>query len=171
MIQRRYDSAVTQNSSQPAGAAFLLAQLGAHAAAKFAERIGRHDLTPPQAGILRMLRGNPRISQQQLAERLGILPSRVVAFVDDLERLGLVQRARDDTDRRRNALQLTNAGRAALEAIGRVARAHEADLCAGLTDTEREKLIALLGRIAEQQGLTPGVHPGYRTVNPPAARR
>jgi DNA-binding MarR family transcriptional regulator len=66
---------------------------------------------------------------------------------------------------------LTEAGRAALETIGRVARAHEADVCAALTDTERNQLIALLGRIAEQQGLTPGVHPGYRTEDPAGARR
>ena len=32
------------------GAAFLLAQLGAHAARRFADRVAELDLTPPQAG-------------------------------------------------------------------------------------------------------------------------
>jgi hypothetical protein len=34
-------------------------------------------------------------------------------------------------------------------------------LCAALTDEEREQLAALLKRIADQQGLRPGVHPGF----------
>lgn len=171
MIRGRYDRAVTKRDESRGGAAFLLAQLGAHASMKFAERIAAHDLTPPQAGILRQLSGNPGISQQQLAQGLGMLPSRIVAFVDDLERLCLVQRVRDDTDRRRNALQLTDSGRTALEKIGRAARAHENELCAGLSDEERGQLVGLLSRIAERQGLTPGVHPGYRRIEPPAARR
>ncbi|PZS14174.1 MAG: MarR family transcriptional regulator [Pseudonocardiales bacterium] len=172
MIQTRYGSGVTTKSDRPVGgAAFLLAQLGAHAATKFAERIGLHDLTAPQAGILRLLRGNQGISQQELAERLGVLPSRIVAFVDELERVGFVQRVRDESDRRRNALRLTDSGRGALETIARAARAHEADMCAGLTDHEHQQLIDLLARVAERQGLRPGVHPGYRTMRPPAARR
>lgn len=153
--------------SMPGGVAFLLAQLGAHAAARFGERISEHDLTPPMAGILGLLSGAPGISQQELATRLGVLPSRLVAFVDELEDRGLVQRIRDDVDRRRNSLQLTEAGRAALATIGRVGRAHEASLTAALSDRDREQLVALLQRIAEEQGLTPGVHPGYRSVTGP----
>jgi DNA-binding MarR family transcriptional regulator len=152
-------------------AAFLLTQIGAHAAARYAERIGEHGLTPPQTGILGLLRGRPGISQQQLAEMLGMLPSRVVAFVDELEAAGYVARVRDGADRRRNSLELTAEGKAVLRTIGTVARAHEADVCAALSDKEHATLKTLLTRIAEQQGLTPGVHPGYRSLRPPAARR
>jgi DNA-binding MarR family transcriptional regulator len=155
----------------PCGAAFLLAQLGAHAAARYAERIGEHGLTPPQTGILGLLRGRPGISQQQLAELLGMLPSRVVAFVDELETAGYVRRVRDGADRRRNSLELTAAGRAVLRTIGGVAKAHENDICTALNAKEHETLIALLTRIADQQGLTPGVHPGYRSLRPPTRRR
>ena len=156
--------------STPGGAAFLLAQLGAHASARFGERIAAHDLTPPMAGILGLLSASPGTSQQELATRLGMLPSRLGAFVDDLEERGLVQRVRDDVDRRRNSLQLTGRGRNALATVGRVGREHEAALTAALTDREREQLTRLLGRIADEQGLTPGVHPGYRTVKPSRAR-
>jgi hypothetical protein len=45
--------------------------------------------------------------------------------------------------------------------------AHEQAITAALEPGEREQLIALLRRIAGEQGLTPGVHPGYRS----AARR
>ena len=52
--------------------AFLLAQLGAHAAERFSERLGALQLTPADAGILRLLRMASGISQQQLSARLQI---------------------------------------------------------------------------------------------------
>jgi hypothetical protein len=48
--------------------------------------------------------------------------------------------------------------------IGRIAREHEAAICATLSHSEREQLGLLLSRIAEEQGLTPGVHPGYSSL-------
>ncbi len=42
--------------------------------------------------------------------------------------------------------------------------AHEEQTCQALSPEEHEQLGALLRRVAEQQGLTPGVHPGYRSV-------
>jgi DNA-binding MarR family transcriptional regulator len=169
MILARYSFGMSTKST-PGGAAFLLAQIGAHAAARFGDRVGEHDLTPPIAGILGLVSASPTISQQELARRLGMLPSRLVAFVDDLEQRGLVQRVRDEVDRRRNSLRLTDAGRAALATIGRVAREHEAALTAALSEREREQLTKLLTRIAGEQGLTAGVHPGYRTLRPPQTR-
>ncbi|WP_433756886.1 hypothetical protein [Nocardia sp. CA-135398] len=50
--------------------------------------------------------------------------------------------------------------------VWQIATAHEADLCEGLDDTEYEHLATLLNRTAEQQQLTPGVHPGYRRMPP-----
>ena len=152
------------------GVAFLLTQLGTHAAARFAERVAEHGLTPPQCGVLGLLRGRPGLSQQELAGILGMVPSRMVALVDELEREGYVQRVRDESDRRRNAVQLTDAGTRAVQTVARVGRAHESEICAALDETEREHLLALLQRVADEQGLTPGVHPGYRFLRPAASR-
>lgn len=146
-------------------APFLLAQVGAHAAMRFAERLAAHDLTPPLVGILRLLRVSPGRSQQALAEELGLLPSRMVAFVDDLEQRGLVRRERSRSDRRVNVLQLTPEGTATLRTVRSVVHAHEAALFGALDPAERGKLTELLQRVADEQGLTPGVHPGYRAMN------
>ena len=151
-------------TDKPTGTGFLIAQLGAHAAMRFASRLEEHGYTPPQAGVLRLLASSPDMSQQDLATRLGMQPSRVVAFVDELEEAGLVKRVRDDLDRRRNTVQLTAKGKRALATIGSVAAAHEADLTKALTSAERHELAGLLGRIAAEQGLTAGVHPGYRAM-------
>jgi DNA-binding MarR family transcriptional regulator len=149
-------------------AAFLLAQLGADAAARFAQRIAELDITPPQAGLLRAVAGDPGRSQQALAAQLGTPPSRLVALVDGLEDRGLLERRRNRNDRRLHAVHLTDAGRKMLREIGRVGRAHDDAVLAVLDDDERAQLVALLRRLADAAGLQPGVHPGYRHL--PAGR-
>lgn len=146
-------------SSSPA---FLLAQVGAHAATRFAERLRELDLTPAHAGILRILVATPAITQQALAAALRTQPSRLVTLVDELEGKELVERQANANDRRRYALQLTEKGRSMLQEIGRIARTYQQELLAALSSDERGQLAALLQRVAEEQGLTRGVHPGYR---------
>jgi DNA-binding MarR family transcriptional regulator len=147
--------------------AFLLAQLGAHAAAQFAERLRVLELTPADAGILRLLRAESGLSQQELAARLQIHPSRLVAILDNLEKPGYVERRVNPDDRRLYSLHLTQAGGEALEKIGSVARKHQDDLLSSINREERNTLTALLLRIADQQGLVRGIHPGYQRLGRP----
>jgi DNA-binding MarR family transcriptional regulator len=144
--------------------AFLLAQVGAHAASQFAERLRVLDLAPADVGILRLLRVASGLSQQELAGKLRIHPSRLVAILDNLEKLGFLERRPNPDDRRLYSLHLTNGGEEVLGKIGKVAREHQAALLAALSDEERAALGSLLLRIADQQGLTRGVHPGYRIM-------
>lgn len=144
-------------------AAFLLAQLGAHAASRFAARLAVLDLIPAHAGLFRMLASVPGLTQRELATALDTLPSRIVLLLDTLEARGLVERRQHDTDRRRHALHLTAAGDALATEVGRIARAHQAALLQALSDEEQDVLAALLQRIADQQQLIRNVHPGYRS--------
>ena len=150
---------------QRAGVAFLLSQVGAHVAATFAERLKPLKITPGHAGILRAIGGQRGISQRSLAALLGMHPSRLVLVLDEMEKLGLVERKASQTDRRTYALHLTERGKEKLETIGRVSRDLPNKICAALKESERETLADLLARIAAEQGLTPGVHPGYRQVS------
>jgi DNA-binding MarR family transcriptional regulator len=147
--------------------AFLLAQLGAHAASQFAERLGVLDLAPADAGILRLLRVSAGLSQQELAGKLQIHPSRLVAILDNLEKRGFVERRANPDDRRLYSIHLTKNGGEILEKIGKVAMEHQDALLSGLTGAERDELAALLLRIADQQGLVRGVHPGYQRLGRP----
>jgi DNA-binding MarR family transcriptional regulator len=144
--------------------AFLLAQLGAHAASRFAEHLEALELTPPDAGILRLLRVAAGISQQELSAKLQIHPSRLVAILDNLEKRKLVERKATANDRRLYSLYLTKNGGEILERVGRVAREHQDGLLAALSGEEREQLTGLLLRVADQQGLARGVHPGYQRL-------
>ncbi|HEY2039308.1 MAG TPA: MarR family transcriptional regulator [Edaphobacter sp.] len=154
-------------SQPPDSAGFLIAQVGAYAAMRFAEALKPHGFTPHDAGILRLLSVSPGLSQQQMAQRLRIYASRLVGVLDDLQQRGWIERRPSAVDRRFYELYLTKEGEAALQTISQVARKHHADLFSSLTEQERSTLAAMLRRVAEQQGLTAGVHPGYSQEEKP----
>ncbi len=109
--------------------------------------------------MLSHLAVNEGQSQQALSRALGIHRSAVVALVDDLEHRRLAERRRDPVDRRAYTLYLTPQGRELLAELQRVAEEDEAELLTALNASERSQLVSLLQRVAESQGLTPGVHP------------
>lgn len=144
--------------------AFLLTQVGTHAAGKFADRVASLGLSPPQVGMLRWIAQQPGNSQQAIAKHFDIQPSRVVTFVDELEERGLAQRGRDPHDRRVRTVELTAQGKQVMRDVRRLITEHDADITATLTGDEREQLRGLLERLAERVDLPPGVHPGYRHI-------
>lgn len=152
-------------------AAFLLAQVGAHAAQKFARRLAPLKLTPPHSGILYILGMTPGLTQRALARRLQMLPSRLVAFLDDLESRGLIERRENPGDRRSYLLHLTEKGRSTLDAVGLISREHQQALLTALDGEQQQQLTALLHRIADQQGLEHGVHPGHARLRGSAGVR
>jgi DNA-binding MarR family transcriptional regulator len=141
-----------------------LAQVGARAAALFADRLRELDLVPAHAGALRAIAANVGISQHALAALLGMVPSRLVGLLDELEQRGFVERRDNAEDRRVYEIHLTEKGSKVMADIGRIARAHDDSMCAPLTEKQRETLRSLLTLIADEQRLTPGVHPGFANV-------
>ena len=167
IIRVTYDvtmSSTADGEKRTDGIAFLLAQLGHHAAALFAEQVATVGLTPPHAGILRAIAAEPGRSQQALSIQLGMLPSRVVVYVDELEERGFLERRTNATDRRLYALHLTAAGKRLMRKLSQLARHHESQLTSGLDPEQYRALRGLLTTVAQQQGLTPHVPPGYRTL-------
>ncbi len=154
-----------RNEGRSAGSAsFLLAQLGNHAATKFAERLEPLGFAPYHAGILRILAQSPGVSQQDLAKTLSMHASRLVGILDELQQRNLVERRPSERDRRLYALHLTSDGESALRRIGEAAREHHQALMAGLSAEQQKQLTDLLEIILKNQNLTQGVHPGYRRL-------
>ncbi|MBZ2198245.1 MarR family winged helix-turn-helix transcriptional regulator [Occultella gossypii] len=165
----RDDGSAPRTSASGQRVAFLLSQVGGFAADRFAERVATLGVVPGDVGLLRLIATHPGVSQRALADLLGVGPSRVVALVDGLERKGLAQRTRSETDRRHHELSLTAAGRSVLTDMRELGAAHEADLLRGLTVAERHTLGSLLATIAASHDLPPDVHPGYRSAGRPDA--
>ena len=157
-------SKIPPSQTPSSGVGFLLSQVGAHVAATFAERIASFGLKPYHAGILNVLANHPGLTQQALADLLGVFPSRLVALLDDLTKLELIERRTSPADRRTYSLHLTQAGHDMGSKICSVAEGMQDDICGALNEKERVTLAELLTRIVAQQKITPGVHPGYRKL-------
>ncbi|MEU3051110.1 MULTISPECIES: MarR family transcriptional regulator [unclassified Streptomyces] len=87
------------------------------------------------------------VSQLDLAERLGINRTIMVAVIDRLEGRGQVLRTRNPENRRQYVLSLTDEGRAAVEAGRRAVAARDARLTAALAPEQVARLNTLLARL------------------------
>jgi len=79
-----------------------------------AEALTPYGIDGRELGVLLVLAGREPTSQQQVAQRLGIDRTTMVALLDTLEGKGLVSRHPDADDRRRNVVGLTDAGQGTL---------------------------------------------------------
>ncbi|WNM36811.1 MarR family transcriptional regulator [Streptomyces sp. Li-HN-5-11] len=82
---------------------------------------------------------------RQLAKRLGVAPSLVVALADQLQELGAVERVRDAEDRRRQVLRITSDGRRLLSRCVDAAHALDAELTVGLDEDRRHLPVVRAG--------------------------
>lgn len=128
---------------------FLLRLVGEEAHLHASAVIATFGIKAQQYGVLLVLDEAGPLSQIDVGRRLFIDRTTMVAFVDDLERQGLVERQQSKHDRRRYELQLTAAARKLLEEIGPMVSAAEDALFAPLSADERASLAATLMRLHE----------------------
>ncbi|MGY8663219.1 MarR family transcriptional regulator [Bradyrhizobium sp. UFLA05-109] len=108
-------------------------------------------LTPAQFSVLLLVEKNPGRNQTEIASTLGILRPNFVAMLDNLESRDLCARIRSTNDRRSHILVLTDKGKAVLSRAKKlVATKHEARLNELLGGANRESLIAMLSKIANE---------------------
>src|SRR4029450_1688965 len=88
-------------------------------------------------------------SQAALSRRTGIYRSDLVAVVNELTSRGLIDRASDPADRRRNVITITPRGRRYLRRLDGLVAAVQDDLLAPLTPPERDQLVRLLTRLLD----------------------
>jgi DNA-binding MarR family transcriptional regulator len=111
------------------------------------------EVTAGQMEALTLLHdGVAGLSMHELAHALSITPSSATQLVDRLVRMGLVERLREDEDRRLVRVQLSEPAR---RMFGEKLRLHLrglATLTEALGDEELRTLVDLLARIAEPAG-------------------
>ncbi|MFN2612610.1 MAG: MarR family winged helix-turn-helix transcriptional regulator [Solirubrobacterales bacterium] len=140
--------------------AFLLSQVGIFSSRRFHQAIGEIDLHPGWFLVLNVVDATEGSSQQEIAEATEVPPSRMVAIVDELEQRGLVERRPHPGDRRIRALYLTANGRRVLGKGRQIAREHDRRMANGMSAEEHRRLVELLQKLSQNQGLGSGVHPG-----------
>jgi DNA-binding MarR family transcriptional regulator len=95
---------------------------------------------------LTFLRDHQACPQQELGDAFCMDANNVVLLLNELEDLGYATRQRDPLDRRRHVVQLTAAGRSALESAERAQETVEDDVLRALDDEDRKILWQLLTR-------------------------
>lgn len=143
---------------------FLLSQLGFVSSRRWHQTLAPLGIEPRHFLLLRFVARSEGQSQQSIGQMLHIPPSRIVALVDQLEERGLLERRANPSDRRARALYLTPRGRRVLDKVWKLAMSHEQRLGSSLTPEEREQLITLLQKLAAEEKLVPGVHPGLTSA-------
>lgn len=90
--------------------------------------------------LLAVLSNDAPGSQAELARLCSLLPAQLVPVLDALESAGLVERRRDERDRRRMIVRITEDGRARLAQVDEAARGLEAELLGPVDDELRGRL-------------------------------
>jgi DNA-binding MarR family transcriptional regulator len=124
--------------SQRLGYLFKHAQIRMHELNTAA--LAPYDIDPRELGILLVIASHEPGSQLQAAQRLGIDRTSMVALLDALEDKGLVSRHPHAADRRRNVVELTDAGRDTAQRAAQASERAEADLLAPLSSQEGDRL-------------------------------
>jgi DNA-binding MarR family transcriptional regulator len=140
---------------------FLLARLGMTLKMETMEGFERAGFSPYQYVILALLEEGARTTQAAIAKTLDYDPSQLVAHLDALEEHGLIERRRDPTDRRRQMVGMTPAGRRKLAAFRKLVQKIEDEFLEALDDDDRATLHDLL--------LTVATHRDSRFVRPVSA--
>lgn len=130
------------------GCGLLLTRLARAANRSLACALAELGLRSQQFAILNLLAGRGPLAQAELAAALRLHPPNLVRVLDEMEEVGLVRRERDEGDRRRRLVALTRAGAVMLRRAEAIAAEMEQELLAPLDPAERERLHALLDRLA-----------------------
>ncbi|MEV3860910.1 MarR family winged helix-turn-helix transcriptional regulator [Streptomyces sp. NPDC050095] len=88
------------------------------------------------------------VAQADLVRGVGLDPKDMVGVLNDLQDAGLVERAPDPKDRRKNAVTITGDGRRLVERCARAARAANDELLAPLDAAERKVFLDMVRRVS-----------------------
>ena len=103
-------------------------------------------IDPRELGVMFLIGDHTPTSQEQSAQRLGVDRTTMVALIDTLEHKGLVTRHPDAHDRRRNVVELTDAGRKVLRHATKASNEAESAFLSPLTAAAADNLRTALQR-------------------------
>lgn len=128
---------------------WLVGRVAARARGLVAEALATEGLKLMHHAVLAASSEYGPLAQAELGRRVAVDPKDVVGILNDLQQAGLVLRAPDPDDRRKNAVTITPKGADVLTRCAALAEAANAELLAPLTPDEQGQLTALLARLHE----------------------
>lgn len=116
---------------------------------EFDRRAAVLGVTRAQWRVLARLRRRDGLRQVELAELLDVEPITLCRMVDRLEEARLVERRRDETDRRAWLVHLTPKAMPLVEELAALGDVFMGDALAGISKADRETAEAVLARIRD----------------------
>lgn len=135
---------------------WLLSQTAGHAHRLLADGFSSVGARGYHYRLLATLEEAGPASQAALGRRSGIHLSDMVATINELADRGLVVRAPDPSDRRRNIISLTSAGKRQLRRLEKRLAECQDELLAPLSPEERQRLTELLSRLLDHHNRRTG---------------
>ena len=139
----------------------LLSQLTAQSDRLVTEGLAKADARRWHYAVLASLQEYGPGSQATLSRRTGIYRSDMVGVLNELAERGLVERAPDPGDRRRNVITITSQGRRHLRRLDKILDDLHEELLAPLLPAERDQFVQLLTRLLD--------HHSQQAPQPPAS--
>ncbi|MFI5684226.1 MarR family winged helix-turn-helix transcriptional regulator [Streptomyces sp. NPDC051636] len=127
---------------------WLLGRAAARGRALVAEALAAQGMKMWHHVVLSAVRDLAPVAQADLGRGIGLDPKDLVGVLNDLQAAGLVVRAPDPRDRRKNAVSLTDEGAGLLTRCEKAAREANDALLAPLSAAERDQFMTLLIRIS-----------------------
>lgn len=110
----------------------------------------QHGLTGPQVTAIKVLENFGALSLTDLSARMSSTNSTMTGIADRMERDGLVERIRSETDRRVVQIALTEKGRALAAQIPVASMALFADALRSLDERDRRDLTRILRKLTDE---------------------
>ncbi|MGB0223907.1 MULTISPECIES: MarR family winged helix-turn-helix transcriptional regulator [unclassified Marinobacterium] len=107
-------------------------------------------ISPGLFAVLEIVYRNPGLTQTAVANTLGTDRSAMVAAIDKLEKMNLLERCAAENDRRSYALRMTEHGNEWYQAAEQKVKANEEAFYEPLQDSERELLVDMLTRLSNR---------------------
>ncbi|ROQ66862.1 DNA-binding MarR family transcriptional regulator [Streptomyces sp. 840.1] len=127
---------------------WLLGRAAARGRGLVAEALARHDMRMWHHVVLAAVADLAPVAQAELGRTVSLDPKDVVVILNDLQAAGLVVRAPDPADRRKNAVSLTADGARRLEECSKAGERANDELLAPLSAAERDQFLDMLRRVS-----------------------
>ena len=128
--------------------AFLLARVGSAIKLTAIEEFEREGFSMYQFSVMAVLSEGVKETQATIADTLKLDRGQLVGVLDGLEEAGLIERRRDQSDRRRHTVSLTPSGKKQLVKMRTIVKRIEDQFLKPLDDKSRTALHDALLRVA-----------------------
>ena len=112
-------------------------------------RLSKYDLVKGQANLLILIRDNDGVTQNELAELVGIKDSSMSVRLDKLERNGYIVRETDSENLKRKRIYITPEGKTASIQCRKILREYEEKLYEGFSAKDKKQFQKYISKLLE----------------------